>query len=61
MNGGERSPEVLKTIEQALLSDTLLLQVVKANGLDKDPEFASPRKTVRPIWTPNWWDVSNRK
>ena len=38
------SPEGLKTIEQALLSDTLLLQVVKANGLDKDPSFAPPKK-----------------
>ena len=38
------SPEVLKTIEQALLSETLLLRVVKANGLDKDPSFAPPKK-----------------
>jgi succinoglycan biosynthesis transport protein ExoP len=38
-----KAPEVLKTIEQALLSETLLLQVVKDNGLDKDPLFA-PRK-----------------
>ena len=37
-------PEVLKTIEQALLSETLLLRVVKANGLDKDPSFAPPKK-----------------
>ena len=37
-------PEVLKTIEQALLSDTLLLRVVKANGLDKNPLFAPPKK-----------------
>jgi polysaccharide biosynthesis transport protein len=33
-------PEVLKTIEQALSSNTLLLRVVKVNGLDKDPSFA---------------------
>jgi len=39
-----KSPEVLKTIEQALLSDTLLLRVVKTNGLDKDPTFAPPKK-----------------
>jgi len=39
-----KSPEILKTIEQALLSETLLLQVVKANGLDKDPLFAPPKK-----------------
>ena len=39
-----RGPEVLKTIEQALLSETLLLHVVKANGLDKDPSFAKPKK-----------------
>jgi polysaccharide biosynthesis transport protein len=37
-------PELLKTVEQALLSETLLLQVVKANGLDKDPKFAPPKK-----------------
>jgi capsular exopolysaccharide synthesis family protein len=37
-------PEVLKTIEQALLSDTLLLRVVRANGLDEDPSFAPPKK-----------------
>jgi succinoglycan biosynthesis transport protein ExoP len=39
-----RSPEVLKTIEQSLMSDTLLLRVVKATGLDKDPQFAPPKK-----------------
>src|SRR5207244_571029 len=38
----------LKTIEQALLSETLLLQVVKANGLDKDPLFAPPKKDGSP-------------
>ena len=37
-------PEVLKTIEQALLSDTLLLRVIRANGLDSDPLFAPPKK-----------------
>jgi polysaccharide biosynthesis transport protein len=37
-------PEVIKTIEQALLSQTLLLKVVKVNGLDKDPSFARPKK-----------------
>jgi succinoglycan biosynthesis transport protein ExoP len=42
------SPEVLKTIEQALLSDTLLLQVVKANSLEKDPTFAPPKKDGSP-------------
>jgi len=40
----DRAPEVLKTIEQALLSQTLLLQVVRANGLEKDPSFAPPKK-----------------
>ena len=40
----QKTPDVLKTIEQALLSDTLFLQVVKANGLDKDPDFAPPKK-----------------
>ena len=39
-----KSTEGLKTIEQALLSETLLLQVVKTNGLDKDPSFAPPKK-----------------
>jgi succinoglycan biosynthesis transport protein ExoP len=43
-NNTEEKPEVLKTVEQALLSETLLLQVVKANGLDKDPSFAPPKK-----------------
>jgi polysaccharide biosynthesis transport protein len=38
------SADSLKTIEQALMSDTLLLHVVKANGLDKDPSFAPPKK-----------------
>src|SRR5258708_13150629 len=38
-----RSSEDLKTVEQSLLSDTLLLRVVKANGLDKDPSFAPPK------------------
>jgi succinoglycan biosynthesis transport protein ExoP len=45
---GDKGPEVLKTIEQALLSDTLLLRVVKANGLDKDPLFAAPKKDGSP-------------
>src|SRR5262245_45696659 len=34
-----REPEDLKTVEQAFISDTLLLRVIKANGLDKDPAF----------------------
>jgi uncharacterized protein involved in exopolysaccharide biosynthesis len=38
-----KSNEDLKTVEQALLSDTLLVRVAKANGMDKDPSFA-PRK-----------------
>jgi capsular exopolysaccharide synthesis family protein len=38
-----REPEDLKTVEQAFTSDTLLLRVIKANGLDKDPALA-PRK-----------------
>jgi succinoglycan biosynthesis transport protein ExoP len=42
-NAGNSS-DALKTIEQTMLSDTLLLQVVKANGLDKDPSFAPPKK-----------------
>jgi succinoglycan biosynthesis transport protein ExoP len=39
----EGLPDALKTLEQALLSETLLLRVVKANGLDKDPSFAPPK------------------
>jgi len=39
-----KNNDALKTIEQSLLSDTLLLRVVKANGLEKDPEFAPPNK-----------------
>jgi polysaccharide biosynthesis transport protein len=38
------SADFLKTIEQALLSQTLLLRIVKANGLDKDPLFAPPKQ-----------------
>lgn len=37
-------PEVLSTIAQNFLSDTLLLRVIKANALDKDPLFAPPKK-----------------
>jgi len=43
-NTAANSSDLLKTLEQALLSDTLLLRVVKANGLDKDPLFAPPKK-----------------
>jgi len=43
-NTATNSSDLLKTLEQALLSDTLLLRVVKANGLDKDPLFAPPKK-----------------
>jgi polysaccharide biosynthesis transport protein len=43
-NDGSQSSDDLRTIEQALLSNTLLLQVVKVNGLDKDPSFAPPKK-----------------
>jgi capsular exopolysaccharide synthesis family protein len=39
-----KNSDALKTVEQSLLSQTLLLRVVKANGLDKDPEFAPPKK-----------------
>jgi succinoglycan biosynthesis transport protein ExoP len=39
-----KNSDALKTVEQSLLSDTLLLRVVKANGLDKDPKFAPPTK-----------------
>jgi capsular exopolysaccharide synthesis family protein len=36
--------EDIKTVEQAMLSDTLLLGVLKSNGLEKDPSFAPPKK-----------------
>ena len=36
--------ENIKTVEQAILNDTLLLSVLKSNGLDKDPSFAPPKK-----------------
>jgi capsular exopolysaccharide synthesis family protein len=43
-DNNNNSNDDLKTIEQALTSDTLLLHVVKANGLDKDPSFAPPKE-----------------
>ena len=46
-NRGEQDvnlDEEIKTVEQSLLSDTLLLEVVKSNGLEKDPSFAPPKK-----------------
>jgi polysaccharide biosynthesis transport protein len=39
-----KSQEVLNTIVGTLASDTLVLRVIKANGLDKDPAFAPPKK-----------------
>src|SRR5258708_24744926 len=36
--------ENIKTVEQAILNDTLLLGVLKSNGLEKDPSFAPPNK-----------------
>jgi polysaccharide biosynthesis transport protein len=39
-----KEADALKTVEQSLLSETLLLRVVKANGLEKDPIFAPPKK-----------------
>lgn len=38
-----RSPDVVKTFEQVLSNGSLLLAVVRANGLDHDPSFAPPR------------------
>jgi capsular exopolysaccharide synthesis family protein len=46
-NGGDQEinlEENVKTVEQAILSDTLLLDVLKSNGLEKDPSFAPPKK-----------------
>ena len=49
MNGpspGEdlKSAEDLKTVEQGLTSQSLLLRVVRAAGLEHDPAFAKPKK-----------------
>lgn len=35
--------EVLKTIEQKLAGETMLLRIIRSNGLDKDATFAPPR------------------
>ena len=43
-NGANVNDSLLKTVEQALMSDTLLLHLVKTNGLDHDPLFAPPKK-----------------
>jgi succinoglycan biosynthesis transport protein ExoP len=39
-----KSEEELNTIAQSLTSDTLVLRVIKANGLEKDPSFAPPKE-----------------
>ncbi|MBV8101594.1 MAG: polysaccharide biosynthesis tyrosine autokinase [Verrucomicrobia bacterium] len=36
--------ENIKTVEQAILNDTLLLGVLTSAGLEKDPSFAPPKK-----------------
>jgi polysaccharide biosynthesis transport protein len=46
-NGTEQDvnlDENIKTVEQAILNDTLLLGVLKSNGLENDPSFAPPKK-----------------
>ena len=43
-----KQADAVKTVEQSLMSETLLLRVVKANGLDKDPTFAPPKKDGSP-------------
>ncbi len=43
-----KSVEELTTIAQTLMSDTVLLRVIKANELDKDPLFAPPKKDGSP-------------
>jgi succinoglycan biosynthesis transport protein ExoP len=46
-NGTEQDvnlDENIKTVEQAILNDTLLLNVLKSYGLEKDPSFAPPKK-----------------
>lgn len=47
-----KQADAVKTIEQSLLSETLLLRVVKVNGLDKDPIFAKPKKDGAPYADP---------
>jgi polysaccharide biosynthesis transport protein len=46
-NGSEQDvnlDENIKTVEQAILNDTLLLGVLKSKGLENDPSFAPPKK-----------------
>src|SRR6516165_8209399 len=46
-NGGDQEINLeqnVKTVEQTILSDTLLLGVLKSTGLEKDPSFAPPKK-----------------
>ena len=46
-NGTEQDvnlDENIKTVEQAIMNDTLLLGVLKSNGLENDPSFAPPKK-----------------
>ena len=43
-----KQADAVKTVEQSLLSETLLVRVVKANGLDKDPTFAPSKKDGSP-------------
>jgi succinoglycan biosynthesis transport protein ExoP len=42
------SPEVLKTIEQSLTSQSLLLRVIHAAHLGTDPKFAPPKRDGAP-------------
>src|SRR4029077_15775684 len=43
-----KSLEVLKTIEQALTSQSLILRLIKVNNLDRDPTFAEPKSDGTP-------------
>ena len=43
------SEDFLKTVAELLNSDSLMLQVVRSNGLDKDPRFA-PRRAESPAY-----------
>ena len=43
-----KQADAVKTVEQSLLSETLLLRVVKVNELDKDPILAPPKKDGSP-------------
>jgi hypothetical protein len=54
-------PDVLETIKQTAMSQTLLFRVVKANGLDKDPHALRRKKMTQPIRTVSLLHGSSRE